>query len=415
MTVPTVKTVINFSYGPSFGATMVVGVGVLGTNVFGDSASVIVDVSSQVANIDFKRGRNATANQFQTGQLTLRIADQNGDFNPQNPSSPYYTLLSPMRKVYISANYSGTNYALFAGYITSYTTTTPKYTGDIVYTTITAVDGFRLLQNAQITTVASTPAGQLSGARINALLDQVSWPSAMRTIEAGSTTMQADPGTARTTLAACQTIETSEYGAFYVGPNGNMIFKSRQTAVSSVNKTPIVYNDNGTGIPYFNAVWIFNDVLVFNSGSATRTGGTAQTATNAASITKYFTHSYSATALMMETDAVALDYIRAYIASNAETTSRVDAITLDLYAQNYDAGIKAALNYDYLDPVTITTTQPAASGTSTLSKTLQVFGISHQITPTSWKTTLTTLEPIIDGFIVGSSLYGVLGVNVLTY
>jgi hypothetical protein len=415
MSTPTIVCTINFSYGPGFGTTMVIDVGKLGTNTLGDTATVIADVSNQVASIDFRRGRNATANQFQTGQLTLKIADQNGDFNPQNTSSPYYGLLSPMRKVYISADYGGTNYPLFAGYITSYTTTTPKFTGDIVYTTITAVDGFRLLQNAQITSVASAPAGQLSGARINALLDQVSWPSSMRTVATGSTTMQVDPGTARTSLAACQTIETSEYGAFYVGPNGNMVFKSRQQAVTSVSKTPIVYNDNGTGLPYFNAVWIFNDVLVFNSGSATRTGGTAQTATNSASITKYFTHSYTQTGLMMETDAVALDYIQAYIASNAETTSRVDAITLDLYTNNYDAGIIAALNFDYLDPVTITTTQPASVGTSTLTKTLQVFGVSHNITPTSWKTTLTTLEPIIDGFIIGSTLYGVLGTSVMTY
>jgi len=414
MAVPTINCTINFSYGPGFGSTMVIDVGKLGVNTLGDSATVIADVSAQVAQIDFKRGRNATANQFQTGQLTLKIADQNGDFNPNNPTGPYYGLLSPMRKVYISADFQGTNYPLFAGYITSYTTTTPKFTGDIVYTTITAVDGFRLLQNAQITAVASTPAGQLSGARINALLDQVGWPSSMRSIATGSTTMQADPGTARTTLTACQTIETSEYGAFYVAPNGNMIFKSRQQAVTSVNKTPIVYNDNGTGLPYFNAVWIFNDVLVFNSGSATRLNGTAQTAVNSASVSKYFTHSYSATGLMMETDAVAQDYISAYVASNSETTSRVDAITLDLYTRDYDAGVVAALNFDYLDPVTITTTQPAATGTSTLTKTLQVFGVSHSITPNSWKTTLTTLEPLIDGFIIGTT-YGTLGVSVMTY
>lgn len=101
MTTPTVNVTINFSYGPSFGTTMIIDVGKLGTNTLGDSASVVADVSNQVASIDFKRCRNATANQFQTGQLTLKIADQNGDFNPQNTSSPYYTLLSPMRKVYI--------------------------------------------------------------------------------------------------------------------------------------------------------------------------------------------------------------------------------------------------------------------------------------------------------------------------
>lgn len=414
MAAPTIVATINFSYGPSFGTTMVIDVGKLGTNVLGDSSGVVVDVSNQVANIDFKRGRNPLANQFQTGTLTMKINDQNGDFNPQNASGPYYTLLSPMRKVYISALYNGANYPLFSGYITSYTTTTPKYTGDIVYTTITAVDGFRLMQNAQVTTVASTPAGQLSGARINAILDQIAWPTSMRTISAGNTTMQADPGTLRTSLTAMQTVETSEYGAFYCGPNGNAVFKSRTEVVKSQASTPVVYSDTGAGIRYFNAVWIFNDTLVFNSGSATRVGGTAQTATNATSISKYFTHSYTATNLLMETDAVALDYIRSFIASNQETTSRVDALVLDLYAVDYDAGIIAALDLDYLDPVTITTTQPAATGTSTLTKTEQIFGVAHSITPNTWKTTFTTIEPIIDGFIVGTQ-YGRLGISPLTY
>ena len=76
------------------------------------------------------------------------------------------------------------------------------------------------------------------------------------------------------------------------------------------------------------------------------------------------------------------------------------------------AGITAALDLDFFDPVTITTTQPGASA---LTKTLQVFGVAHSITPNSWKTTFTTLEPIIDGFIIGTTLYGVLGQNVLSY
>jgi hypothetical protein len=114
----------------------------------------------------------------------------------------------------------------------------------------------------------------------------------------------------------------------------------------------------------------------------------------------------------MQTDAVALDYANSYVASRAETSSRCDAINLDLYTDNYDAGITAALDLDFFDPVTITTNQP---GSTTLTKTLQVFGIAHTITPNSWKTTLTTLEPIIDGFILDSSIYGLLDSGVLSY
>ena len=412
MTIPVINAIINFSTGPAFAQTFIIGSGIFGTNVLGDSSAVIVDVSDVVDNIETKRGRNPQADQFQTGSLTMRIVDQNGDFNPQNPSSPYYNLLTPMRKVQITATYGATTYPIFAGFITSFTTSTPKNALDVVYTTITAVDAFRLAQNAQISTVAGTSAGQLSGARINNLLNAISWPASMRDIDAGLTTMQADPGTARTSLAAMQTVETSEYGALYVDAAGSFVFQDRNVTVSSIGGTPTVFNDNGSDIGYFNAVWRLDDTLVYNSASITRTGGTAQTATNAASVAKYFDHSYNQQNLLMQTDAVALDYARAYVASRAETSIRCDAIQLDLYTDNYNTGIIAALSLDYFDPVTITTNQP---GGSTLTKTLQVFGVAMSITPNSWKTTLTTLEPIIDGFIIGSSLYGILDTSVLSY
>jgi hypothetical protein len=391
---------------------MILDQGILDTNVLADSASVIVDVSNQVNSIETKRGRNAQADQFQTGTLTMRIVDQNGDFNPQNPTGPYYNLLTPMRKVQITATYGAVTYPIFSGFITSYQTSTPKNATDVVYTTITAVDAFRLAQNAQISTVAGTSAGQLSGARINNLLDAISWPNSMRDVDAGLTTMQADPGTARTSLAAMQTVETSEYGALYVDAAGSFVFQDRNVTAGSTGATPTVFNDNGTDISYFNAVWRLDDTLVYNSASVTRTGGTAQTAINQPSIDKYFIHSYNQQNLLMQTDAVALDYAQAYVASRAETSIRCDAIQLDLYTDNYNLGIIAALSLDYFDPITITTNQP---GASTLTKTLQVFGVAMSISPNSWKTTLTSLEPIIDGFILNSSIYGLLDSGVLSY
>jgi len=412
MSIPVINAVINFSTGPSFAQAMILDSGILGTNILADAASVIVDVSNVVDSIETKRGRNPQADQFQTGSLTMRIVDQNGDFNPQNPASPYYNLLTPMRKVQITATYGATTYPIFAGFITSYTTTIPKNANDVVYTTITAVDAFRLAQNAQISTVAGTSAGQLSGARINALLDAISWPASMRDVDAGLTTMQADPGTARTSLAAMQTVETSEYGALYVDAAGSFVFQDRNVTVGSSGATPTVFNDNGSDISYFNAVWRLDDTLVYNSASVTRTGGTAQVAINQPSIDKYFVHSYNQQNLLMQTDAVALDYAQAYVASRAETSIRCDAIQLDLYTDNYNLGIIAALDLDYFDPVTITTNQP---GGSTLTKTLQVFGVAQSITPNSWKTTLTTLEPIIDGFILDSAIYGLLDSGVLSY
>jgi hypothetical protein len=414
MTVPTVNAYINFGTGPSFAQGFIIGSGILGTNVLADSAALIVDVSSQVNNITTRRGRSAESDQFQTGTCSMRIVDQNGDFNSMNTASPYYGLLDPMRKLQITGTYNGITYPIFSGFITGYQTITPQESNDnVAYTTITAVDAFRLAQNAQITTVAGTSAGQLSGARINNLLDAISWPASMRDIDAGQTTMQADPGTARTSLAACQTVATSEYGAFYVDAAGSFVFQDRALTSSSIGATPTVFSDSATpGILYFDAAWVLNDVLVYNQANITRTGGTTQTTSNATSIAKYFLHSYTQSNLLMQTDAVALDYGRAYVASRQETTVRCDSIMLDLYLENYDNGVIAALDLDFFDPITVITQQP---GSSTLEKTLQIFGVAMTITPNKWRVTFTTLEPILDSFIVGSNQYGILGTNTLSY
>jgi hypothetical protein len=412
MTVPTINAVINFSTGPSFAQAMILDEGILGTNILADAAAVIVDVSNVVDSVSIKRGRNPQVDEFQTGTMTLRIVDQNGDFNPQNPSSPYFGLLNPMRKVSISATSAGITYPMFSGFITSFTTSTPLNANDVVYTTIQAVDALRLAQNAQISTVTGATAGDLSGTRINQILDQIAWPASMRDVDAGLTTMQADPGTARTSLAALQTVTNSEYGAFYVDASGSFVFQDRSVTTASIGGTPTVFNDNGTDIGYANAIWRLDDTLVFNQANVTRTGGTVQNATNAASVEKYFAHTYNIQNLLMQTDAVALDYAQAYVASRAETSVRCDAIELDLYTDNYANGILAALDLDFFDPVTITTNQP---GASTLTKTLQVFGVAHNVTPNRWRTTFTTLEPVIDGFILDSTLFGVLDTSVLSY
>jgi len=412
MTLPVINAVLNFSTGPSFTQAMILDSGILGTNVLADSASLIVDVSDVVDSISTKRGRNPQVDEFQTGTLTMRIVDQNGDFNPQNPNSPYYLNLTPMRKVAISATYNDVVYPIFSGFITSFTTTTPLNASDVVYTTIQAVDALRLAQNAQISNVVDSTAGQLSGTRVNKILDQIEWPEIMRDVDSGLTLLQADPGTFRTSLAALQTVTNSEYGAFYVAKNGYFTFQDRDVTASSVGGTPVVFNDNGSDIGYSNAVWRLDDTLVFNQANVTRTGGTVQTAINQASIDKYFAHTYNQQNLLMQTDAVALDYARAYVASRADTSIRCDSIELDLYTDNYDAGITAALDLDFFDPITITTNQP---GNSTLTKTLQVFGVAHNVTPNRWRTTFTTLEPVIDGFILDSAQFGVLDTSVLCY
>jgi hypothetical protein len=193
---------------------------------------------------------------------------------------------------------------------------------------------------------------------------------------------------------------------------GSLVLRDRAFCIESQALPVTRFNDDGTDINYFNAIWRLDDTQVYNSASITKIGGTAQLAQDDDSIEEYFVHSYNQTNLVMDTNQAALDYARAYVASRKDTQTRCDAVELDLYMDDYNDGILAALSLDFFDPVEVTTNQP---GNSTLQQTLQIFGVVHRVTPNSWKTTFTTLEPIIDGFILNSSLYGVLDTSVLAY
>ena len=407
MATPHLVVTFDFSSGAVFNYPFIIGEGVLGVNVLADAAALVVDISDQVNRVTIRRGYNLLQEQFQAGTATVRILDQNGDWNPTNPASPYFGLLVPLRKVRISADDS----FLYSGYTTAYNYTWDKEQ-NIGYVDIELSDAFRLFNMSSITSVASATAGQTTGTRITAILNQIGFPTSMREIDAGSTTVQADPGTSRTSLQAIQNIEFSEQGAFFIKPSGDARFISRSAIQAKSGVNPTFFSNDGTGINYRNIVTALDDKLIINTTSITRAGGSPMTSSNTASQIKYFPHSYTATDLLVQTDAQALDIAQAYTATRAETTLRVDALTLDLNTADYAAGTTAALTLDFFD--TIRVKNIGQDGT-VIDKTLQCMGVVHEITPGTWNTTFVTSEPIIDSFIIGSSLYGIIGTSVMTY
>ena len=418
MTYPiTPNLVVYFTDGPTFGyGNFIIGDpknGILGTSTLASSSTGdrIVDVSSQTVKATISGGYNLLLNQFTATSATFRIVDPNGDWNPNNPASPYYGYLTPNRKIRFSATYNGTGYFLFSGYITAYNYSYPK-DQEIGYVDLVCNDAFRLLNLAGITTVASTSAGETTSSRVGKILDQVGYPSSMRSISTGATTVQADPATRRTALAAIQNCEFSEQGACYIDGAGNATFKSRANVQAAAAATPTKFSNDGTGITYSNFLPAFDDKLIINQATVTRIGGTAQTSTNSASVSKYFPHSVNYDNVLVQTDTDALNIAQAYVATRAETTLRIDSLTLDLTTPDYAAGIVAALDFDYFSNVRF---YNVGQDGTIIDKTLQVVGISHDITPNSWKTTFTLSEPLIDAFIIGNAQYGIIGTSVMTY
>ena len=407
MATPHLVVTFDFSSGAVFNYPFIIGEGVLGTNVLADAAALVVDISDQVNKVTIRRGYNLLQEQFQAGTATVRIIDLNGDWNPTSLTSPYAGLLVPLRKVRISADDS----YLYSGYTTAYNYTWDKEQ-NVGFVDLELVDAFRLFNMSSVTTVTGGTAGQTTGQRITAILDTIGFPSSMRDIDTGSTTVQADPGTSRTSLQAIVNMEFSEQGGFYIKPSGDVAFIDRASIQAKSGVNPTFFSNDGTGISYRNIVTALDDKLIINSTSVTRAGGTAQTASNTASQVKYFPHNYTATDLLVQTDAQSLDIARAYTATRSETTLRVDALTLDLNTADYAAGTTAALTLDFYD--TIRVKNVGQDGT-VIDKTLQCMGVSHEITPGTWNTTFVTSEPTIDSFQIGSSLYGIIGTSVMTY
>ena len=388
----TIVVKINLSGGASFGNPFILGTSQLGFAELASSVPVIVDVSSSTLNISTRRGRNLLQDNYESGQATIRVVDPNGDWNPQNTSSPYYGLLQPLRKIQASAIYGGTTYGLFGGYITEYRYTYPRgqETG---YVDFICYDAFRLMYNSNVTTVTGGTAGQTTAQRVQSILTMIAWPPAFTSIGIGATTCVADPGTTRTVLEAIQTAEFTEQGAFYIDENGVATFKGRQFVYDAQSASPTVFNQTGTGINYAGITFALDDKTIVNKASVTRIGGTTQTYSDATSIAQYFTRSITATDMLMQTDANALSLATAYVTSRKETSIRIETITLDLMTPSYTAGITAALSLDFFNTVDITNEQP---GGSTIQKKLQVQGIAHNITPNTWTTTIATQEPLLD-------------------
>jgi len=403
----------DFSSGATFGYPFTIGdvkYGVLGTGTLASSSvpEPIIDLTDNVYQISIKRGRNIMRDTYEAGTCIVRVLDPLSYFNPQNTASPYYGYLTPLRKLRVSATVNGVGYFLFSGYTNNYKYTYPV-NQDTGYVDIECTDAFRLMQLANVTTVATTPSGQDTGTRIGKILDQVQWPTSMRSIDTGDTTCVADPATARTSLDALKNAEFSEQGAFYINSAGTAVFKSRTNVIKAYGDTPIAFNQT-SGIPYRNLQYAFDDKLIVNSAGMTRVGGTQQVSENATSIAKYFPHQSNQSNLVCETDTDALNIARVYVSTRQETTIRIDSMVVDLI----DTSVPTAtmLNLDYFSNLAITNTQPDGS---TIAKTLQCQGLAWDITPNKMMCTVTTLEPIVDGFIIGSSVSGIIGTSTMAY
>lgn len=425
MTQPTIKVEIDFSSGPSFGYPFILdssSFGILDTNVLADSPLDLVDITPQVRRVTTRRGRNRLLSQFEAGTATVILNDPNSDFNPQNTSSPYYGKLFPLRKIRIYAQtvVSGLpiEVTIFSGYISSFDTSFYSGTTENATVTLQCVDAFRLFSNVstEIPPIPGATSGQLSGARVETLLNFGDFPDSMINASVGQSQMQADPGGNRSLLQAIQTIEQSEFGAFFMGRNGQAQFLDRNQISKLADVISGEFSDLNPlpagQFPYSQVDFAYDDQQILNDVAVQALGGPVYIATDADSILKYSYKSANRNDLLMLNTSEAEDQAKMIVATRKNADIRIDSMQLNMNSAINENNILLQLSMDIYFTINITKTMP---GGSFITKEVFVQGVTHDVTPEQWNTTVYTAEPIIQAFILDSSTQGILDTNALSY
>lgn len=215
------------------------------------------DITDYVTGIQLSRGKSDDIATVSAGDFVVELNNRSRAFDPTYEASPFYGQIIPKRVV----RYSVDGIQKFQGAIDDWNLAySPN--GDAIASFV-ASDAFVYFANQTLN--AGTATAQLSGARVNAILDDpfVSWPSADRNIDPGTGQFGADviPNN-QNVLQYLQKIEESEQGLFFIDKTGKVVFRDKTHTPSTANLT--VLADDGSGIPYQNMLISYGSENLIN-------------------------------------------------------------------------------------------------------------------------------------------------------
>lgn len=255
-----------------------------------------VDITSRVRSVSISRGRSNAFAQFPAGQVSIELNNHDRAFDPLYALSPYAGNIIPRREIKIT---SGTA-VQFIGWIDDWNFSyTPN--GDSVAEAI-AYDATGILSGQTLS--AGTPSVELSGTRIETILDEINWSPEQRAIDPGHATLSdypIDEGT--NVITYLQNVAASEPGLVFVGRQGKINFIDRQETPTSAS---LLYL-GGTGIPFQNLAVTYGSENLYNQITVSRSGGGTATAIDLQSISDYGARDYSENGLLLSSDAQLVD------------------------------------------------------------------------------------------------------------
>lgn len=264
---------------------------------------------------------------------------------------------------------------------------------------------------------------QLSGARINALLDSAGWPSAMRNIDAGYEIVQAEvhqPADGHQALNDMQVVEQSELGWLFMDASGRVRFIARQSFQASpytVSQATFSDRPSTTEYPYVNVVFSWDKDKIFNDIQVTMSGGSnVQIQDDATSITQYFKRSLQRSPLVIS-DNAALLQAGWLLYLYKQPLLRVDSIEVHP-ADDTNTWLQV-LTRELGDRVTVKDVAERAGPGNPIVQDVLISGIDLSVNPGRTTTAAVTYQlvpaSLTNSFILDSASNGVLNSNPLAY
>lgn len=380
-----------------------------------DGTTEFASVMDSVTNVTARRGRRDIGDTFSAGTMTFTIQDVDGIFNPFDENSPYYDTaeskpgLAPMREVKL-IRYSSTDVPelLFSGYVVNYDYNFAL--GGLDTVTVYCADQFYLLSQTYLD--AYNPSAQLSGARINSILDlpEVDFPAASRDIATGTVELGHDsaynvPAGTNVLQYIAQINDTAEFGRLFMSRDGVLTFQNR--IGNTISASVADFHDDGTNYKYRGVGISFEADAVVNRAVVTGLDGTTATATDAGSIAQYFIQTTSITNSLLHTQGD-IDTAASYLLKpepEARYTSVETAFLMLTTAQK-----DTLATVEIGDTITIEKTFPSGTGTTQLAQELSVEGIEHRLDFSTGHSVLYSTAPttIVFQLILDDLVYGVL-------
>jgi hypothetical protein len=364
-----------------------------------------VDVTEYVVEISTDRGATRILDKYNAGQASVVFDNTTRLFDPLNMNSPFSEQLLPRRGIRV---YSGGT-PVFFGIVEDWNLNYDPSGNNT--TTAIASDKFTLLAQQSLT--AHTATSQLSGSRINAVLNrpEVDWSATERDIDAGQYVMQADVvDEGIVVLDYLNQVAQSEYGDIFMSKNGYLTFQDSTVGPSNANL--ITLADDGTGIKFTELQVVFGAEFLYNRVSLTRVNGTAQVAEDLTSQAFYGITTYEQDNLLNDNDSDVLNQANYLVNKYANPQYRFETITVEL-AELTPTEQLQILSKELTDTIYVKFT-PNNIG-DPIQKYAQIIGIKHKVGNFTHTVSfnLDTLD--FAPFVLDDTEFGILGGSIETY